>query len=308
MKKNILVLTLGLIFLAFTQVYAALIWQGDYDDFSYHVGNPENGTFYQISPYRFRDDLSQVQDRSKYGGQNYNSHITLNKYILNNTNNIMRFRAGTKGPSTGISPEGGVEVQGYAMIEFNNFNYTNHGIYAEQKVNSYVSRRFSVDQDGDYYFNASLNGDLVMPDGFNHSGSGGPYYAEYSMIGIASINGFKVSGGTLISIGSVASFEWNGQTGQGQEKTVSFVHELDGLDVIYELGVSLNMSADVCNGMMELITPYPGENFENSMLGNIDNPLMVSASVTNVPIPGALVLFFSGLGGLAVLGRRCKRR
>ena len=306
MKKNILALTLGLIFLAFTQVHAALIWQADYYDFSYHVGNPENGTFAQVDTSHFNDDISQVRDKSRDGGQTYDSTIRAN----NVQGGVIRFRGGSNGPSTGTSPENGLEVQGYAMINFlNGFDYSNHAVYAEQILGSYVTRRFSVDQVGDYNFNASLDGSLNMPGSFNLGEGMYPYYANYSLTGKASISGFKVApnGYDLIPIGEVKSFTWNDGLGSGEE-VVPLIPNKDGLDVLYQLVVSLNMEADVCNGMMDWITPQPdgAPDFENSALGTKNNPLTVTSSVTCVPIPGALVLFFSGLGGLAIIGRRGK--
>ena len=307
MKKIILVLTLGLIFLAFTQVHAALIWDGDYYDFSYHVGNPENGTFTRVDPYYFNDDISQVRDKSRDGGQRYDSTIRLNHL----EDGVIRFKGGSNGPSTGTSPENGLEVQGYAMINFlNDFDYSNHGVYAKQTLGSYVTRRFSVDQVGDYNFHASLDGTLNMPGSFDLGEGMYPYYANYSLTGRASISGFKVGvdGFSLIPIGEVASFTWNDGIGSGEE-VVPLIPNQDGLDVLYQLVVSLNMEANVCNGMMDWVTPQPdgAPNFENSALGTRNDPLTVTSSVTCVPIPGALVLFFSGLGGLAIIGRRGNR-
>lgn len=308
MKKNILVLTLCLILLAFTQVHAALIWDGDYNDFSYHVGNPENGTFIQAVPWDFNPDIAQVRDKSKDGGQSYDSTIS----AINLVGDVVRFKGGSNGPSTGASPENGLEVQGYAMINFlAGFDYINHGVYAEQKLNSSVTRRFSVEQAGDYNFHASLGGTLNMPDSFNHGGPGGPYYADYSMTGRASISGFKVAadGYTLIPMGEEESFTWNNMIGSG-EVVVSLIPDKDGLDVLYQLVVGLNMEANVCNSMMVNITAKPdgAPDFVNSALGTRLDPLTVTSSVTPVPIPGALVLFFSGLGSLAIIGRRGKKR
>jgi hypothetical protein len=317
MKKSILVLTLGLIFLAFTQVHAALIWYGDeplqnddYYDFSYRVGNPENGTFTQVNPYSFNEDISQVREKSKDGGQAYDSTIGANNLV----GGVVRFRAGSKGSSTGmISPENGLEVQGYAMINFlGGFDYSNHGVSANQTLGSYVTRRFSVDQAGDYKFDASLDGTLNMPDSFDLGEGMYPYYANYSLTGGASIYGFKLAadGFSLIPMGEVASFTWNDEIGSGED-VVSLIPNQDGLDVLYQLVVSLSMEANVCNGMMDWITPKPegAPDFDNSALGTIDDPLMVTASLSAapVPIPSALVLLFSGLGGLAAMGRRGKR-
>lgn len=306
MKKNILVLTLGLIFLAITQVHAALIWDGDYYDFSYHVGNPENGTFTRVDPYYFNDDISQVRDKWRDGGQAYDSTIR----VSNLQGDVIRFRGGSNGPSTGTSPENGLEVQGYAMINFlNGFDYSNHGIYAEQKVNSFVTRRFSVDQVENYNFNASLTGDLLMPDSFVFAEGQYPYFANYSLTGGASISGYKVAadGFTLIPMGEVASFTWNDEIGSGGY-LVPLIPNQDGLDVLYQLVVSLTMEANVANGRMDWVTPQPegAPDFGNSALGTRNNPLTVTASVTCVPIPGALVLLISGLGGLAIIGRRGK--
>lgn len=308
MKKNILVLTLCLIFLAFTQVHAALMWDGDFCDFSYQVGNPDNGTFVQADPYDFKDDIAQIREKSMDGGQDYDSTIR----VINLVGDVIRFKGGSNGPSIGTSPENGLEVQGYAMISFlDGFNYTNHGVYAEQSLGSYVTRRFRVDQEGSYNFNASLGGTFNMPDSFNHSGPGSPYYADYSMTGRASISEFKIAadGYTLLPMGEVASFIWNDGIGSGEE-VVSLIPEKDGLDVLYQLVVGLNMEANVCNSMMDYITTAPdgAPDFVNSALGTSLDPLTVTSSVTPVPIPGTLVLFFSGLGSLAIIGRRGKKR
>ena len=52
MKKNILVLTLCLIFLAFTQVHAAIYWDGEYQQF-YYVAYKITLHFFVLKNYIF---------------------------------------------------------------------------------------------------------------------------------------------------------------------------------------------------------------------------------------------------------------
>ena len=310
MKKNILVLTLGLIFLAFTQVYAALIWQGDYDDFSYHVGNPASGSnFYRISPYFF-NEVQQEREFSAYEEDDYLDSISVTKNVPNKPPTVITFKAGSKGPSGTTSPENGLEVQGYATINLYDYNYTNHGVVANQRVDSYITRKLSVDMEGAYYFDASLGGAISVGENFDYRGSGIDYYAIYDMgMTRAELTGFKDIGGGNLEQFYMKTILLNDTTREGREE-VSLLSSLEGYDVIYLLSVDLHTEAELCNtDYFESITPKPDDSpdFQDSYFGTENDPLIVSASVTPVPIPGAIVLFFSGLGGLAIIGRRARR-
>jgi hypothetical protein len=296
--------------LAFTQVHAAITWEGQYDEFSYSVGAPENGTFYRVDPYCFLDDISKVGEQSSDNGNPYSNSVTkINRVPAND--DIITFEAGSNGPSDGMSPENGLMVQGYATIDFNNFDHSNHGLHAEnQGVVSYITRRFTVDETGYYDFDASLMGPISYSGSFNHSGVDGPYYAEYSFGGNASINAFKIDdGGNLIPAGEVGSFAWTDEIGE-DSAVIQLDPTLDNYDLLYQLAVVLNIDADLSNVTMESITSRPdgAPVFADSEFGRANDPLMVSASVTPVPIPGSLVLLFSGMGSMVVIRRRFCRR
>ena len=310
MKKTVLlVVAFGFVLLAFTQVHAAIIWQGEYDEFSYFVGDPENGTFYREPPdYCFLDDISKTGVKSSDNGNSYSSVVTKINKVRSATDNIITFKAG----SNGMSPENGLMVQGYSTIDFHSFDHSNHGLSAEnQGVLSNITRRFTVNETGFYFFDASLMGPVSYSGSFDHSGVGGPYYAQYFFSGKASIEAFKIDGFNLIYVGEVGSFTWDDETGE-DSAVVRLDPKLESYDLLYQLGIALNINADLSNVNMETITPQPGgaPAFANSAFGTNGDPLTVSASVTPVPIPGSLVLLFSGLGGLVVIPRRwrfCRR-
>ncbi len=311
MKKTVLlVVAFGFVLWAFTQVHAAITWEGEYDEFSYSVGAPENGTFYRADPDCFLDDISKVGEQSSDNGNPYSSSVTKINRVPANDDDIITFRAGSNGPSDGMSPENGLMVQGYATIDFNNFDHSNHGLYAEnQGVVSYISRRFTVNETGYYDFDASLMGPISYSGSFNDSGAGGPYYAQYSFGGNASIHAFQIDGIHLIPVGEVGSFTWSDQIGE-DSAVVQLDPTLDNYDLLYQLAVVLNIDADLSNVIREDITPRPdgAPVFADSEFGRGDDPLTVSASVTPVPIPGSLVLLFSGMGSMVVIRRRFCRR
>ena len=146
MKKSILALTLGFIFLAITQVYAAITWDGEYKQFYYHLGNPKDGTFvqgvYDGSPdddYYFDEDISQEVGRDEGNPNAFADGISKpNHRPLSNSpdfvnNNLIVFKAGAKGPDGGVNPENSVQVKGYGdILLHNDFDCKNHGVYLKK--------------------------------------------------------------------------------------------------------------------------------------------------------------------------------
>ena len=68
-----------------------------------------------------------------------------------------------KGPDGGVNPTNGLKVQGYLETVPSGLTL-GHGVDIDQKVISWVSRKFSVDQAGEYLLSASLKGTIQFND------------------------------------------------------------------------------------------------------------------------------------------------
>jgi len=311
MKKNILVLTLCLIFLAFTQVHAAIYWDGEYQQFYYELGNPKLGTFYQVTPDYFDADIGQQVSKDEGNPAAFADGISrIHRPLLGSpdyvNDNLIKFKAGAKGPDGGVNPENSVQVKGYAEILLHNdFDCQNHGVDLEQSVHTHINRKFSVD-DGTYSINAWMEGTGVFTEIPDISGN---HFAEYDIEGSARLTGF-INGDTLIPLGELLSFNFD-EVGTGSEDIELSSLSEDGDPIYYVLSVGLDLDAILRNAWNDEITsPSDAANFESSSLGTIESPFEVGATLTEttpIPIPGSLVLLLSGLGGLSVIGRRFKR-
>ena len=314
MKKITIVLAVGFVLLMFTQSHAAIVWQearggGEYYQFAYNVNN--NGGWFCDWPLEEMANANETALYSNVPGYagNYGtpSSTSISPWPLAGK---MQMDAYAQGPDNGITPANGAEVKGYANITLSDQFNSDHGVSVEQNVSSLVNRRFMVTGPGQYAFDAHLSGPADVDLTFS-SFFGGPFYgASYDLSGRASLDGFVLDDDNLIvgSLGNVATFEFNNSDRNESGEFGLISETLNGNNVMYGLTVILQMETSLQNfnpahGMMGDLTgmgPFD--------VGTADLPFGVSASISPVPVPGSLVLLFSGLGSLACFRRRYFKR
>ncbi|MBW2737534.1 MAG: VPLPA-CTERM sorting domain-containing protein [Deltaproteobacteria bacterium] len=316
MKKITIVLVLGFVLLMFTQSHAAIIWQttydgtGDYYKFSYNASN--GGWFYNQTPPPSGTNPSETDSNYNTAGMSGDygtpaSSIGFSPYPLEGK---IQMDAYAQGPDNGITPADGAEVKGYANITLSDQFNSDHGVSVVQNVSTLVNRRFMVTGPGQYAFDAHLSGPADVDDTFSSFSGGLSYGASYDLSGHATLEGFEVDNNGLIvsSIGNVETFEFNNSDRDGNSLVDLISKTVDGEDVMYGLTVFLQIETNLQNfnaqgGIMGDLTGMGP--FE---VGTADLPFGVSASISQVPVPGSLVLLFSGLGSFVCLRRRYFRR
>lgn len=298
MKRNIFLLTFGLVLLMFSQVYAGIIWDGEQSSFIFEIGNPEYGTFINNNVWT---DIEQIKEANVF-----NQVISGSKRIKVNDTTMIRFQAGAKGPLNGISPGNGLEVATYAGITFaDDFNCQSQALSSTKQIaKAITTREFMVDSPGDYNFDALFDGNLTYTNQ-NYDG----HYAQYNHTVEVTLDGF-VNGDTGPEHCFGTEFILNETSRAGHEIVSLLADDGNGDSIYYVLMGKIVLSSDLDNYDLwaEVFTSPEGINFENSSLGTLNDPLELSASLSPVPLPGSLVLLFSGLGGLAVIRNRCKKK
>ena len=314
MKKITMVLAVGFVLLMFTQSHATIIWQeayggGDYYQFYYSV-NKNGGWFCDDSIPRamnvpasdIKGNIPGITGAYEIPASSSNSPYPLQEKI--------QMDAYAQGPDNGITPAKGVEVKGYANITLSDQFNSDHGVSVEQNVSTLVNRRFMVTGSGQYALDAHLSGTEDVDLTFSSFLGGSFYGASYDLSGRVSLDGFVLDENGLIvsSLGNVAIFEFNNSIRDDNILVDLIRKTVDGADVIYGLTAFLQIETDLQNfnpaiGLMgDLTGNGPFE------VGTADLPFEVSASISQVPLPGSLVLLFSGLGSLACFRRRYFKR
>ena len=314
MKKITIVLAVGFVLLMFTQTHAAIIWQeahggGDYYQFAYSV-NKNGGWFCDDSiPMAKNVPVSDIKTNipGSAGAYEIPASSSNSPWPLDGSgdaNGKIQMDAYAQGPDNGITPANGAEVKGYANITLSQFNL-DHGVSVEQNVSSLVNRRFMVTGPGQYILDGLLSGPADVDETFNSFLGGSFYGASWDLSGRVSLDGFALEDGLIVSsIGNVATFEFNNFDRDGNTLVDLIRKTVDGDDVMYGLTVYLEMETNLQNfnpalGLMGDLTgmgPFD--------VGTVDLPFEVSASISQVPVPGSLVLLFSGLGSFVCLRRR----
>jgi hypothetical protein len=290
-------------------VQAAIVWEGEYHQFRFAV-DKNGGTF--KSP-TFFNEVNNVDSSTNLGGSagSYAAKIETTTDPIG----VIEMKAGAWGNESLTSPADGLVVNAYSEINLAGFDNAIHGVNVGQNIVSWVSRNFSADT-GTYTFNAELAGSVA----FNSFEAPGfpPYFSDYSVSAVVSLDEFKDKPvGPDEFVRNVAEFELDG-TPDGSTP-VDLLASLDGFDVFYQLRVVLDIQTDLANALLETIRDPNGlPAFEGPFsIGSAGSPMVLSASVLEdgsgpggdpVPIPGSVVLLFSGISGLAVIRRRMRRR
>ena len=154
---------------------AGITWDGEFDEFRFAV--QDNGGFFIhiISPNYVKPSSSDT-DECRYSP----SQSLTDRYDCVATGNLTEYEAPpnppgeinlnamAKGPNGGVSPSNGLKVQGYLETVPSGLTL-GHGIDINQEVISWVSRKFSVNQSGEYSLSALLNGTVQFNDYENSS-------------------------------------------------------------------------------------------------------------------------------------------
>jgi hypothetical protein len=151
----------------------------------------------------------------------------------------VRMSAMAKGPDGGVAPPNGLVVQGYVETLASNLTLDNR-VDSTQQVTSFVSRRFTVDKDGNYTFVADLSG-LVNFAAFEN----GEYHkASYSVSGSVALT--KIVGSDITNVqGFPISLS---DTQRSKSLTVPLVIQNQSQqNVTYQLTVSIQLNNQIVN-------------------------------------------------------------
>ena len=325
MKKMVMGLATFFFMLLFlTQAQAGIIWQ---DDTIFNYGISKNGgSFY------YPGVALNPNDPYKYDWPNNGTKLPAN--AINETASASTQESFNPDgqPSRGstvlyATSGGGVATAGLGGLQnkaqtsifitgesggMGHFNANENGIDVQQTVISSLQKRFTVDEDTWVYFRGFLDGAVDFATFENPNNSS--HYANYELTGKAEIS--QIVEGVAGVEATLPPISLNNDNREG-EHLIQLVKEIEGNAVEYVLSTSLLLNTYVKNWkfLQPTMNPSPPpmliynyESYELSeplLLGSgPDNPLTMTATLNQVPIPPSLLLMGSGLGGLFVIRRR----
>lgn len=297
MKKFLTAMAVCFLLFGFSQAQASLVWvqdamgnTKDYNQYNYQV-IANGGNFLYDGNYFHTS--SQTGSATSFAG-------TVKKVVpefVNYPGSINMI-----GTAHGESYYEGLTVYGSAVIDQTNLT-ASHGVDIAQEISSVITRRFTIGETGLYNLKADLLGSI------NFSSFGVPYsnyWADYGVTGsvtLEALTGDELSG-SVNNLGYVVEPISLSDTDMHELLEVELFPQIDGKDVTYQLKASLYLQTDVHNTMAFFYTSGDISGYGDWMLGDENNPLTLNATVTPVPIPGSLILLFSGLSGLLAFSRR----
>lgn len=325
MKKMVMGLATFFFMLLFlTQAQAGIIWQDD-TVFNYNINN-NGGSFYypgvlpnSNDPYTYNwpnngtkfpantiDETASAYTQDSFNPDGEHSRGSTVLYATSSGGVVTGGLGGLQNKAqTSISITGESGGAGH-------FNADENGIDVQQTVISSLQKRFTVDEDTWVYFRGFLDGavDFATVENPNNSS----HYANYELTGKAEIS--QIVEGVAGVEATLPPISLNNDNREG-EHLIQLVKQIEGKDVEYALSTSLSLQTNVKNWkfLMPTLNPSPPptliynyESYELSepfLLGSDpDNPLIMTATLNQVPIPPSLLLMGSGLGGLFVIRRR----
>jgi hypothetical protein len=120
-------------------------------------------------------------------------------------------------------------------------------------------------------------------------------YHDYQLIGVAEVIPLSVDGQQAGDIGRITL----------DNDTLSGSFQFDPIvdpDIYYVLHLSLLLETRV--GNVDPFFGIIGDLPDELEIGTSSNPLDMTASVSQVPIPSSVILLLSGIGGLVTIRRR----
>lgn len=323
MKKIVTGLATFVFMLLFlTQAQAGIIWQ---DDTVFNYGISKNGgSFYYPgvvpnpnSPDTYNWTNAGTKFHANAIGETASAYTqeSFNPDGQDSRGSTVLYATSSGGVVT--SGLGGLQNKAQTSISITgesggagHFDANENGIDVEQTVISSLQKRFSVDEDTSVYFRGFLDGAVDFtafenPDNKSH-------YATYELTGSAQISQIVDDGAGVQT--TLPPISLNNDNREG-EHLIQLVKEIEGKSVEYVLSTSLSLQTNVKNWKHWVTSiPVPPfivhnyesyELFEPFLLGSDpDNPLTMTTTLNQVPIPPSLLLMGSGLGGLFVIRRR----
>ena len=251
MRNMTFTLILALVLLSISsglpcEAVAGITWDGQFNQFRFDV--EDNGGFFQYEPTEYINTNAFDTEECGYfptQGQidDYqcvaNGDLTQFNPVPDDIPGEIQLNAMAKGPDGGVSPPNGLKVQGYLETIPSGLN-SNHAIDMAQTVIAWVSREFSVDQEGEYLLSSKLKG-LVQFDAYDN----GPFdYADYTVIGSITLeeiiddNVFQLSGFPLFV----------SETNPSIAKSILLRTQTSGGQAVsYRLKIKLDLQSEIVN-------------------------------------------------------------
>lgn len=282
MKRPVVLLSILLsgVLYPFTSSYCEILWLNDFQQFRFAVEKNGGSFLYEPTQYfSIRSDKETIQYNPVQGVTGPYDGIAvgdLTEYPAPIPGEL-RMLGLAKGPDGGVNPPGGLLVEGYLQVLPVGLG-DNHAVDAEQKVVSFVSRRFQVDSPQDVTVKAVLDG-VVDFDAFTSDPD--HYFANYSLAGEVRLEQI-VEAENLV--GLVPGFPMDlSEMVQKNEITTTLVPtNAKGHEVEYQLIVILTMTSDFQNYDWQnsrVVGPIAGV----YKLGSSDSPIRLRAVLSSTP-------------------------
>ncbi|MFV9689462.1 MAG: hypothetical protein ACNY01_00610 [Desulfobacteria bacterium] len=306
MKKTVLLaVTFGFVFLAFTQVHAAIMWDSGYT-FRYEVETNSSNIY--------TDNAGTPAQTVKGPTPAITNPASVDSSVsstsgTDNTGLGMVLKAGAGGSHLGD----GVKVHAYAEISTTSGGVLSpYGVDPDsvhtQDVIAFSYRYFCVDTPETYNLTAQLTGIINDPE--FHDDDNNFLKADYNWQGgvILRENIYEADG-SLFEQNVVAGITLD-QLIAGDEILDVDLRTDDGSGHVVDY--KLESKIDIDSTLFNFFEPLGGRQGDITaadigFLGTEAGPLDIETTITPVPIPGAAILLLSGITVIVGIGNRKKK-